>query len=261
MDFNFFCRVTKEMADAGVEEIGLFFLGESTLNPDLLAACLTHCKEVLEIPYVFLTTNGTMLHPWVAEDLMRRGLDSLKFSVNSAEEQQYHKITQVSPKLHRKALDNLKKAREIRDAGGYRTRLYASSIQFDGEQAAKMETLLNEHVRPYVDTHYFLPLYGVMAKGDGGDIEEGFRPTAGNQGRIGALREPLPCWSAFREGHLTADGKLSACCFHPHDGFTMADLNEVDFMSGWNSIKFQELRKAHLAKNVTGTICESCVLY
>ena len=26
----------------------------------------------------------------------------------------------------------------------------------------------------------------------------GYRPTAGNQGRLDALREPLPCWSAVR---------------------------------------------------------------
>jgi hypothetical protein len=75
------------------------------------------------------------------------------------------------------------------------------------------------------------------------------------------LRDPLPCWSAFTEGHLRADGGLSACCFDSDGRFTMANLNEVSFMEGWNSLKFQELRKAHLAKDVTGTICESCVLY
>jgi mRNA-degrading endonuclease toxin of MazEF toxin-antitoxin module len=49
-------------------------------------------------------------------------------------------------------------------------------------------------------------------------------PTAGNQGRVGALRKPLPCWSLFTEGHVTHDGRLSACCFD-HDGrFEMGDL-------------------------------------
>jgi hypothetical protein len=32
-------------------------------------------------------------------------------------------------------------------------------------------------------------------------------------------------------------------------------------MEGWNSPAFVELRRAHLRKDVTGTICESCVAY
>jgi len=41
----------------------------------------------------------------------------------------------------------------------------------------------------------------------------------------------------------------------------MADLNEVGFMEGWNSPAFRTLRAAHLRKDVSGTICESCVAY
>ena len=59
------------------------------------------------------------------------------------------------------------------------------------------------------------------------EAELGYRPTAGNQGRIGALREPLPCWSAFTEGHVTAEGKLSACCFDATANWTMGDLNKA----------------------------------
>jgi hypothetical protein len=41
----------------------------------------------------------------------------------------------------------------------------------------------------------------------------------------------------------------------------MADLNEVPFMEGWNSASFQELRAAHLNRDVSGTICEDCIAY
>ena len=74
------------------------------------------------------------------------------------------------------------------------------------------------------------------------------------------MRDPLPCWSVFTEGHITADGKLSACCFGHgvDDDMVMADLNEVPFLTGWNSEKYQALRAAHLRKDVTGTPCETC---
>jgi hypothetical protein len=32
-------------------------------------------------------------------------------------------------------------------------------------------------------------------------------------------------------------------------------------MQGWNSEPFMALRRAHLKKDVSGTICESCVAY
>jgi radical SAM protein with 4Fe4S-binding SPASM domain len=71
----------------------------------------------------------------------------------------------------------------------------------------------------------------------------------------------LPCWALFTEGHITYDGKLSACCFD-HDGrFHMGDLNREGFMQSWNSERFQWLRQANLAKDVRGTPCENCVAY
>jgi radical SAM protein with 4Fe4S-binding SPASM domain len=75
------------------------------------------------------------------------------------------------------------------------------------------------------------------------------------------MREPLPCWSCFTEGHVTADGKLSACCFDADSRWTMGDLTTQRFMEAWNSQAFQDLRAAHLRKDVTGTICEACVAY
>lgn len=256
-----FRRMTEEMRRAGVQEIGLFYLGESFMNPEFLLEALTWVKQDLGFPYVFLTSNASLADPEDVEPLMAAGLDSLKWSMNAADEGQFKQIMGVSPKYFHKALRNVREAKRIRDEGKYSTKLYASSIKYDGEQQAKMEQMLAENVLPYVDQHYWLPLYSMGAVATQREAELGYRPTAGNQGRLGALREPLPCWSTMSEGHVTADGILSACCFDADGRFAMADLTQTDFMSGWNSVKFQELRAAHLRRDVTGTICEDCIAY
>lgn len=261
MDYDLFKRITREMRDAGVEEIGVFYLGESFMNPRLLVNCIRYLKREIGMPYVFLTSNASMSFPEAVEECMRAGLDSLKWSVNAADEAQFEKIMGVAPRLFRRALDNIKAAWEIRRAGGYGTGLYASSIRYDGEQQKKMERLLAERVLPYVDQHYWLPLYSMGAFATRREAELGYRPTAGNQGRIGALREPLPCWSAFTEGHVTAEGNLSACCFDATAHWTMGDLNKQSFMEAWNSEAFVRLRAAHLKKDVCGTVCEQCLAY
>lgn len=260
MDFALFARLAQEMRDFGVEEVGLFYLGESTLNPDLLVAACLEAKRV-GFPYVFLTTNGSRLTPAVAERLMAAGLDSLKFSINAASDEQFAQVMAVAPRLYHHAIANLQAARKIRDAGGYRTGLYASSIRFDGTQQEQMEALLAKDVLPYVDEHYWLPLYSMGSFATQREAELGYKPIAGNQGRWGALRPPLPCWSVFTEGHITYDGKLSACCFDACGTWAMADLTKVDFATGWNSAAFVALREAHQRKDVSGTPCEGCLAY
>lgn len=261
MDLDFFKRITTEMREAGVEEIGCFYLGESFMAPELLVEAIRWCKQELKFPYVFLTSNASLSDPEEVEACMAAGLDSLKWSVNAADEEQFRQVMGVSPKYFRKALRNIKEAWNIRQTGGYLTGLYASSIKYDGEQQAKMEALLKASVIPYVDQHYWLPLYSMGSVATQREEELGYRPTAGNQGRLDAMREPLPCWSAFTEGHVTAEGMLSACCFDADGRFAMADLNQVSFMEGWNSARFTALREAHLRRDVTGTICQDCVAY
>jgi len=261
MDFALFRRITREMRNAGVEEIGVFYLGESFMNPRLLVDCIAWLKSEIGMPYVFLTSNASMSFPEAVEACMKAGLDSLKWSVNAADERQFEKIMGVSGRLFRRALDNTQAAWRIRETGDYQTRLYASSIRYDGRQQEKMENLLAERVRPWVDEHYWLPLYSMGAFATERERQLGYRPTAGNQGRLGALREPLPCWSAFTEGHVTAEGKLSACCFDATANWAMGDLNHQSFLDAWNSEPFRRLREAHLRKDVRGTVCERCVAY
>jgi len=259
LDMDLFKRMTREMRDAGTTEIGMFYIGESFTVIKHLVEGIEYLKQELEMPYVFLTTNGSLANPDAVAKVMSAGLDSLKWSITSADPEEFARIVQVKPALFYKSLDNLK--RRIRDENNYKTKLYASSIKYDDQQQAKMEDFLNEKVRPYVDQHYWLPLYSFGDSTGDVMVERGKSVTPGNKGRIGGLVDPLPCWTVFTEGHVCANGHLAACGFDATNRFSMADLNEVSFMNGWNSMEFQKLRKAHLNKDVTGTECEHCVLY
>jgi hypothetical protein len=256
IDPAFFRRILREMRGLGVEEIGLFYLGESFLC-SWLPEAVRYAKRECGYPYVFLTTNGRMATPERVRACMEAGLDSLKFSFNFADAEQFMQVTNVRKLDFHKVEENLKAARRVRDEGGYACGLYASSIRYDDAQLARMQVAV-ERILPHVDEHYWLPLYGQAGLTSGA---RGTVPSAGNQGRIGALRKPLPCWSLFTEGHITWDGRLSACCFD-HDGrFNMGDLNVQSFPEAWHSAAFQRLRAANLAEDVRATACEKCIAY
>lgn len=260
INFDLFKRASKEAYDAGVRECGLFFVGEATMDPPLLIDCLKWAKSLGPDNYVFLTTNGSLCDSMLAGELMQNGLDSLKFSINAADAIQFEQVMGVKPKLFERALNNLKAAYELRNEMGYATRVYASSIMFHGEQQAKMADLLEKRVLPYVDEHYWLPCFSEMAHPSQAKNEAlGFKPWAGNQGRLDNLRPPVMCWSVVMEGHVRVDGHLSACCFGATDAFDMGDLNTQPFMEAWNSKTFQELRRKHLEGDVHNTVCESCI--
>lgn len=257
MDWDFLCRLMAEMREAGVEELGMFYLGESFLFKKLPEA-IARARDI-GYPYIFLTTNGRLATPERIRACMEAGLHSLKFSFNWADPTQCREITRVD--AFDRVVANIRAARRVRDEveaeTGHRCGLYASSIRYDDDQHARMVEAV-ETIAPYIDQHYWLPLYGQAGLTAGA---RGTSPVAGNIGRIGALRESLPCWSLFTEGHVTFDGKLSGCCFD-HDGrFDMGDLNERSFMDAWHSDRFQALRAANLMRDVTGTACEACIAY
>ena len=110
MDWQTFTRLARELREFGVEELGLFFLGESFSKTELLIDACRYAKQVLGFPYVFLTSNASLADPEEVDALMQAGLDSLKWSMNAADEEQFRTVMGVSPKYFRKALRNVRAA-------------------------------------------------------------------------------------------------------------------------------------------------------
>lgn len=263
MDPRLFTRLADEMRAAGVEELGLFYLGESFML-DWLAAGVWYAKRICGYPYVFLTTNGSVATPTKMEACMLNGLDSLKFSFNYADAEQFARVARVKPRLYDDLRRNVEAAREIRDRverrTGHRCALGASYILYDGDQGERMAQVVAE-IEPYLDEVYALPLYTQAALIGETLDREGWCALAGNPGRADALREPVPCWAVFTEGHVTFDGKLSACCFDHEGRFHMGDLTTTPFVAAWLSDEFRALRGAHLRRDLRNTPCGVCAAY
>ena len=119
MNPELFRRITREMRDAGVEELGVFYLGESFLC-SWLPDAIRYAKQDCGFPYVFLTTNGRLATPDRVGACMAAGLDSLKFSFNNADAEQFATVTRISGKEFQAVVENVKQARRVRDEGKYR---------------------------------------------------------------------------------------------------------------------------------------------
>lgn len=249
MDWEMFTKLINELVAAGTEEIGLFYIGEPMLAESLVDA-IAYCKKA-GVKYVFLTTNGHLATPDRVKACMEAGLNSLKFSFNYADGSQIKEVAGVSPRIFETIIQNIKEAKRIRDSFGYECGIYASSILFNGEQGEAMKRAV-ERITDDVDEHYWLPCFSF-----GGQVKFG-KQVRGNPGRLETMRPPLPCWSVFREGHVTGNGDVSMCCFDSHGRWVVGNLSTGSFMDAWNSEAAQNLRQAHLKQDVTGTPCEHC---
>ena len=270
MDLNFFKEITSNMRISGVEEIGLFYLGESFMAKGLLVEAVKWCKQSEGFPHVFLTSNAVHADFETVDLIMAAGLDSLKWSMNYWSANVFKKITGGAVQAYDRSLNNIKDAFKIRNEKGYNTTLSASSIMFQENQDVIMRNFIDSEVKPYVDRHYWLPMYQMGIQKDKVISETGYYPTGGNMGRVDDItmqptREPLPCWAVFTEGHVRVDGHMSACCFGSDDRFDIGELNGSNFMEVWNSGKMQKLRKNHIRvlfegpSALLGTPCEVCI--
>ncbi len=260
MDWGLFKKIAGELKRVGVQEIGLFYIGESFTNPELLIRAIQFLKTELEIPYVFLTSNASLASAPVVEACMKARLNSLKWSCNASDPEQFSSLMGVPAFNFEKAKENIKAAWELRAKFGYNIKLYASSVKYSGEQVEKMQPFLKEHILPYVDYHYWLPLYSgggqVIAK----ERELGMQPIAGNPGRLDDPADPIPCWTLFTAAHILYDGRVTACCLDGTGNWVMGDLKYSSFPDVWSSQAFRELRRAHLKGDILGTKCEKCVM-
>ena len=256
MSRDFFERIVRQMRGLGVDQLGVFYLGESFLC-DWLPDAIRYAKRTCGYPYVFLTTNGRLATSDRVRACMLAGLDSLKFSLNFSSPRQFHAATQLDAKEYHVVISNLKDACWIRDFieydTGHRCGIYASSLCYDDNQRRRMRNIVQK-ILPFVDEHYYLPLYGYTGL-PCGDADDAARE------RAGALRKAPPCWSLFTEAHITSDGHLSACCFDHGSRFHMGDLNRVSFLEAWHSTQFQALRAAHLSHELCATVCAQCIAY
>jgi len=253
MPWELYTRLARELRELGVEQLGVFYLGESFLC-DWLSDAIRYAKRECGFPYVFLTTNGRLATAARVRECMLAGLDSLKFAANCCGPGQLHAVAGVEPEEFQVIVRNIQDARRVRNEieheTGRRCGLYASSLLYDEAQRERMKPALLD-ILPYVDEHYWLPLYG----------HPGLKAVTGATRDGEVLRKPLPCWPLFNEGHITWDGRLSACCLDHARRFHMGNLDETPFLEAWHSPAFQQLREAHLRQDVRGTACENCIAY
>jgi len=247
IDKSLLLKILKQAKAAGVDEVGLFWIGEPFLNKSLSDYVML-AKEI-GFNNVFITTNGRLANLGQLKSIFAAGIDSIKFSINASTKASFKEVTSVD--AYDKILNNIKLAHTLR--GEKKSpKIYASSV-YDPDNLDDYKAI-SKQVAPFVDEHYPIRLYGENQI-DGATS----KLTIHRSNRT--LQSMLPCWSLFTIPHISYDGFMSACYCDFNEKFYMADLKEVSFMDAWLSPQFKKLRAAHLNRDVSNTPCIDCTAY
>ncbi|MBI5936780.1 MAG: radical SAM protein [Betaproteobacteria bacterium] len=215
--------------------------GEPLIHPEALPL-IEYAKQAG--CQVGLITNGSLLTRQKAERLMRAGLDMLEFSVDAATAEDYEIV--------RKGLDfdklvaNVRAAREMRDAQGFKTRIIASAVNQKTIDIDAAERFWS----PYVDLFQkrkFLT-WGINSLANSADPV----PYIKKEDRI-------PCPIIFDRLLIDSKGRAAFCIYDIAGVTDMGNVNEMSIHEIWTGAKFQDIRQAHLSGHGYDIdICSTC---
>lgn len=236
-------RIMQEAFELGVEELGLYIMGEPFLVPEL-PEYIAKAKEI-GFPYVYLGTNGAAATPDRAKAVIDAGLDSIKYSINAGTKETYEL---VHGKDHfQLVMDNLKYMVQYRKKSGKKFLIYASCVLTTQNHSEHL--ILRELLKDQVDDLVFYKVTGQTMMNEIQGLVHTTEPQT---------MEP-PCPNLFNRLNVTAEGYLSACSGDPQNYLVMADLHETTLREGWHNDQMVNLRKRHLENDLEGTMCYNCM--
>jgi radical SAM protein with 4Fe4S-binding SPASM domain len=242
IDDEFYSRIIREAFDEGTREVGLFINGEPFTNPNL-SKYISLAKQI-GYEYVYVDTNGSLVTPERLHEVINAGLDSIKFSINAATKENYAKVHKRDD--FEKVINNVEYTKKYREICKKKYNIFGSFAVTD---ITVSETeLFKEKYAILFDDFAF---YKVRARW-GGLMQENAKHTD--------FTKRKRCSTPFNAIYIDCDGSLLACGDDINNQIFIADLKKMSLKDAWYCDNMKSLRKAHIDANLTGTVCENCLV-
>lgn len=259
MDDEMVMRVTREAYEAGIRQISFYSGGEPFLNKSL-PRYVQFAKE-LGFDYCYLSSNGGKVVTPRLKEVLDAGLDSLKFSINAGDRETYQLVHGFDE--FEDVIRNLEFVAAYRREFRPEMKLFVSFVETPLN--ANSFDALKERVDHLVDEVVVYPFVVIgtplkqRIESDGTErpfigYEQTNRREDWNSKRL-----RLPCFQLWNYLNVTMEGYLSACCSDYNNDLVVGNLHQAGLLESWHSNEFQNLRRMHLERRVTGTLCEGCI--
>lgn len=249
IDPNFLEKILKEAYQLGAREVGYYTTGEPLLNKNLEK--YIYIAKKIGYQYIYITTNGILANIDKMKTLIAAGLNSIKFSINAINENEYKFVHGVS--AYKIVMNNLTNLYNYKKESFKDFKVYVSYVA----------TRYTEHDNKTIKNHFKNKCDKVIivnARNQSGMVPEinSLLSPVNQDCRVQANRV-LPCHYTFDCVIVTVEGYLDACCTDFQNYLAYADLNKVSLREAWTNDTITELRNKQKNNNLIGTLCDNCI--
>ena len=231
IDRDLLWRIITEAGANGAREIGFYTTGEPFLHKDL-PEITAHARDS-GFTYIYVSTNGALATPERVKAVIAAGMNSIKFSINAGSRETYRAV-------HGKddwdvVNENLRFLSQYKKENNLDLRLYMTCVV----------NKVNEHEVESIKDQ-FSPLVDEIMLFDVIPMQYPSRVP-------GSI-----CRLPFERIHVTCEGYLTICCADYENYLVAGDVNSNSLLDAWHSPAFQDIRRRHLARDLSGTLCGRC---
>lgn len=247
IDEEFLKRILNEAHDEGFTDVGFYANGEPFVSKNL-PEYIKWAKEI-GYSYVYIDTNGGMVEFDRIKETIDVGLDSIKFSINGTNPDNY-KLIHGKDDFDR-VLDNLKRTYEYKQKIDRKLNVFVS-IAVTKFIENSVESFVDE-LKKYADD---VVCNSVIEMG--GYIPEELELLKTSTSNDFTSGMTIPCYLLWNSLFITYEGYATACCADFQNYFVYADLNKTSIKAAWHNDKITQLRQKHLNNNISELPCMQC---
>lgn len=220
-----------------IQEVGLFYMGESALHPLLKQ----FYRELKEIGYfTYLTTNATIIDHTI-EALPY--IDSLKVSWNYKDLGDFKSKTRSIESSYYTILNNI-------------FTLQKECLKLN--KILTISTIMDSSKEEYADVlkqfegidHYWLPLQTQCGNNKIG--------IGGVSGELDHMVKSIPCWSLFKGIYIDVDLNVRMCCYGHHNEHIIGSLRKSTLSEILESQRLLSIKEQHLQDKIPKE-CHQCL--
>jgi radical SAM protein with 4Fe4S-binding SPASM domain len=249
IDVGLVAGFVPEARALGVKQAGLHTVGESILHPDMgevIRICKVHGL------YTYIDVNGNSLNEEKAAVLVDSGLDSIKFSIDAADDELYAAIRRGGN--FSRVYENLATLRRIRDAQKSPMRIYSLFIIMQENQHQR--ELFKEKMQGLVDEIQ----YTVVVRSTANMSMPHYLKSKISQ--FDVPNESGICTNLFNRIVLAWTGDVTLCCTDFDLDLKIGTFRKGNLRSLWEGERATAFRRAVIEKRTRDlpAVCHGCDL-
>jgi radical SAM protein with 4Fe4S-binding SPASM domain len=237
MDFDFFKKVIDESLQYGKRShIGMVMLGEATMHPRLVDM-VSYMSEKGATEDITLNTNALLLDEKMSEELIRAGLDSIRFSIDASTAETYNLLMQRN--RFERFVDNIQGFLDVKKRLGYTAPKTIIRVTLSDENKDELEE--------------------IRLRWENQADEFEIVPAMNWAGSI-SLKSPHPmpyidraamgpCTELWHTMYIYQNGEVALCCVDWDNEFGLGDLKKNSIHAVWNNDSYKRVRTLHKEGN------------